>query len=73
MAMSVPKSNMLLPAVMHVAGNICETLNFSRVWKQFYWTARKLKRKENCPQHKNIIAATFILKAELVEKKKRKE
>lgn len=65
------KSNMLLPAVMQVTGNICETLNFSRVWEQFYWTARKLKRKENWPQHKGIMAATFIIKAQLVEKKKR--
>lgn len=43
--MSMPKSTMLPPAVMQVTGNICETLDFSGVMEQFYWTARKLERE----------------------------
>jgi len=51
MTTSMLSNNMLLPAVMQVTGNVYETLNFSRVREQCYWTAAKLKGKANCPQY----------------------
>lgn len=72
MAMSMLKNNMLLPAVMQVTGNICETLDFSGAWEQFYWTARKLKRELPPAQWYN--GCNFHIKSTVsVKEKKRKE
>lgn len=68
--MSMHKNNMLLPAVMQVTGNICETLNFSGVMEQFYWIVRKLKRE--LPSAQGYNDYNFHIKTQLVEKKKMK-
>lgn len=65
------ESNMLLPAVMQVTGNTCETLNFSGAWVQFYWTARKVKRE--LPSAQGYNGCNFHIKSTVSGKEKEKE
>lgn len=70
MAMAMLRSKMLVPTAVQGPGKICENLNFSRVWEQFYWTARKLKRE--LPSAQVYKGCNFHIKSTFSAKDKKK-